>query len=242
MAELEHDLRALGGELAFPQTPDLGARVRARLAEPRRGFLSARRRPLVLALGLALLALAIAFAVPPARSAILRFFHLGAVTVERVETLPPAQERPLLSGLGRSVPREQAEREAGFRMLLPPLEREPARLHVRGRMLSTVLDVPVGDTRRRVLLIELEGDQLGLSKKLAGRETLVQPVAVNGRSGMWLSGAQHVVLFEDAHGRVIQTATRFAGNVLVWLQGDRTLRLEGPLRLRDVLALAKSIR
>jgi len=48
-----------------------------------------------------LVALGIALAVPPARSAILRFFHIGSVTVERVETLPHAQQRSLVAGLGR---------------------------------------------------------------------------------------------------------------------------------------------
>ena len=35
----------------------------------------------------AVLVVGIALAVPPARSAILRFFHIGSATVERVETL-----------------------------------------------------------------------------------------------------------------------------------------------------------
>ena len=52
-----------------------------------------RRRGLVLVLAVVVVAIGIAFAVPPARSAILDFFHLGGVTVERVQTPPAAEER-----------------------------------------------------------------------------------------------------------------------------------------------------
>src|SRR5207244_3067329 len=59
------------------------------------------RRAVVLALALVAIAVATAFAVPQARTAILRFFHLGGATVIRVETLPPAVERKHAGGLGR---------------------------------------------------------------------------------------------------------------------------------------------
>src|SRR5512132_3685714 len=94
MTELERALIALGNELEFPPTPDLWPGVRERLH--RRSWF----RPAVFAVALGLVAVGIAFAVPPARSAILRFFHLGAATVEQVDTLPAAQNRPLVSGLG----------------------------------------------------------------------------------------------------------------------------------------------
>src|SRR5947208_13203898 len=90
MTELERALVALGGELDFPPAPDLVPAVRARLERRRFG------RPLVFAVALLLIAFGIAMAVPEARSAILRFLHIGAVTVERVETLPAALERPLV--------------------------------------------------------------------------------------------------------------------------------------------------
>src|SRR3954468_7834546 len=97
MTELERALVALGGELEFPATPDLWPRVGGRLQ--RRPWL----RPVVFAVALGALAVGVALAVPPARSAILRFFHIGSATVERVETLPPAQKRPLVFGLGPAL-------------------------------------------------------------------------------------------------------------------------------------------
>src|SRR5919197_2911475 len=117
MSELEQALVALGRQLDFPPEPDLAAAVRARIA--RRRFALGRREGLALAFAVLLVAVGIAMAVPDARSAILRFFHVGAATVERVETLPPARERPLAAGLGPALGRTDAERRAGFRVSPP---------------------------------------------------------------------------------------------------------------------------
>src|SRR5213078_271839 len=80
----EHELRGLAAHVDFPAERDLAPAVRARLSphSPR------RRRALVLVLAAALLAIAVAFAVPPARSGILRFLHLEGVTIEYVDKLP----------------------------------------------------------------------------------------------------------------------------------------------------------
>src|SRR5689334_5686548 len=93
MTELERALVALGEELDFPDTPGVWHQVAPRL----------HRRRWVWAVAFAVAALAIAFAVPPARSAILKFFHIGSVTVEQVDTLPPAQTRPFATGLGPAL-------------------------------------------------------------------------------------------------------------------------------------------
>ena len=104
MTELERALLQLGRELDLPAEPDLRSRVRERIERRPR-----YRRALVPALALLLVALGIALAVPDARSAILRFFHIGSATIERVETLPPARERPLTAGLGPALSLREAE-------------------------------------------------------------------------------------------------------------------------------------
>jgi hypothetical protein len=98
--DLERELRAI--ELAWPETPELRLELDAR----RRRSL----RRLLVAVALLLVALAAAFAVPQSRGAILRFLHLGGVTIELVERLPAAQERPLGAGLGRVVTEVHAKR------------------------------------------------------------------------------------------------------------------------------------
>src|SRR5215475_13157087 len=90
---MERELAAL--EVEWPPTPDIASRLEL---APR----PSRRWVAVAAVAIAV-AIGAAFAVPQSRSAILRFFHLGGVTVEQVETLPPAEQRPLAAGLGVEV-------------------------------------------------------------------------------------------------------------------------------------------
>ncbi len=117
MTELERALVALGNELEFPPTPDVAGAVRARLA-PRRRWL----RPAALVFAVVVVGVGIAMAVPPARSAILRFFHIGAATVERPvlrrrQRLDPLDRAPV--ALARHDGREGVEREAAEVRELP---------------------------------------------------------------------------------------------------------------------------
>jgi hypothetical protein len=242
MTELELQLRELGGSLAYPPTPDLARAVGVRLAERPRPWWRASSRRQAFAIALAVLAVSAAavMAVPSARTAILRFLHIGAVTVERVETLPPARERPLTTGLGRRVSLDDGARSAGFRMLLPPLDDPVERVYVRDRVQSALLEVPGAGA---VLLTEIPGSrQFDYAKKLSAPATRLDEVSVNGAFGIWIEGAPHVVMFEDRSGRTRQFTTRLAGNVLIWTRGDLTLRLEGELTKRRALELARSVR
>jgi hypothetical protein len=235
VSALEQRLTDLGRELAFPAEPDLDSRARA----------SARGKPFpwratALAFAAVVAAVAIAFAVPPARSAILRFFHLGGATVERVETLPQARERALARGLGRPLPLPQAEGQVGFDLVLPPLERRPERAYVIGDSVATVLLRSHG---RTVLLSEFPslGGEEAL-KKLAVNATVIDPVQVRGRAGLWLEGAPHVLTWIDRDTGYRERPVLVRGNVLLWLRGGLTLRLEGRLSQAQALQLARSIR
>jgi len=210
MTELERDLRTLRVE--WPETPDVASRLELR----------PRRRLLVPALVLAsILAVAAAFAVPQSRSAILRFFHLRGVTVERVGTLPPAEERPLAAGLGSQIDDARAKRVLDG----PFLPSEHGTLYERDGIVSTLLRGPV-------LLSEFGAPEF--LKKFA--TSSVEWVRVTPDvQGLWIAGAPHVVFFPGA-------SPRLAGNVLVFATGTRTFRLEGPgLTRADALAKAREI-
>jgi hypothetical protein len=214
---IEHALVALGRELELPPAPDLVPAVRARL-EPRRS-----RRPLVLALAAAaLVAIVAALAVPQARSTILRFFHLGGVTIERVDTLPPAQERPLTQRLGPPLTVGEAQRRVNFEPLLPP---GIHRVYVDEGALLAVLN----EQGKTVLLTEFGGGFY--MKKVLGGQTKVVEVRVGPDYGLWVAGARHVF-------RMPSHAPRMASNVLLWTHGDVTLRLEGPLTQAEAVRLA----
>jgi hypothetical protein len=228
MTELERALVALGEAVDFPVEPDLRARVRERLE--RRRFV----RPLALAFAVLVVAFGIALAVPPARSAILRFFHIGSVTIERVQKLPPARERPLAAGLGPALPLAEAEARSGVRLILHA--RRPDRYYARPGLIATLLQY----RGKPVLLAELQGDQTGITKKFATPGTTVQPAQI-GSFGLWLAGGKHVLFWEPSPGNPQQIVPRLAGNVLLWTENGRTFRLEGELPEDQMLELARDI-
>lgn len=217
MTDLEERLHALATEVEWPATPPLRLRL-----EPRRA-----RRPLLLALAAAVVvALAVALAVPAARSAILRFFHLRGVTVERVPTLPSAPERTLGRGLGAPIDTGAARRALRGSLFLPAGATPP--LHLRAGVVSALLPGPV-------LLSEFRAQDAFLIKRVAATGTTVQWIAARGEPAIWIAGARHVVALPHV-------PPRLAGNVLVWEQGTLALRLEGPSLTRAAaLRLARNL-
>jgi len=215
MTELERALASL--DVDWPATPSFELRAPA----PR-----ARRR-LVLAIAVALLvAVACAFAVPQSRAAILRFFHIGGETVERVHTLPPAAERSLRASLGFRISRVQ-----GKNLLGRPFAVAGVQLYRTGIVVSALLP---GD----VLLSEARtGDDPILMKKFVSGATEVEEVVLApGSTGLWIHGGRHVFMAP-------QLPARFAGNTLVWQRGGITFRLEGrSLTRATAIRLARPLR
>ncbi len=234
MTELERALYAVGRGLELPDTPQLASRVRGRIERRSR-----MRLAVAAVLAAAVVGVGIALAVPPARSAILRFFHLGAATVERVETLPPAEQRPLAAGFGPARTRAGAEQVAGVRIALPRFEHgAPTRYYALPGLVATSFR----SDGKPVLLVELAGEQLGFAKKFASPPTRIEPARVSGVFfAFWLSGGEHVVQWSTPAGRPRELATRLAGNVLIWQARGRTYRLEGELTRRQALRLAGEI-
>jgi hypothetical protein len=232
MAELERDLREVGRLLAFPPEPDLVPRVHARLGEAApRGFGFPRRRALVLVLAVLVVAIGAAFAVPPARTAILRFFHIGGETIKVVDTLPNAPRLSPIAGLDGPMSVEDASDRAGFNLILPP---KHGGIYADDGVIATYI-------APHVVLTEARSD-LGMSKKVASQATRIEPLLVNDHSGMWITGAPHVFMYFDSQGRDREKHVRIAGNVLVWAYGSVTLRIEGPITRARALALAATVR
>ena len=214
---LETELRAL--TIDWPETPHFELALEER-----------RRRRWPVAAALAAAALAVAFAVPESRGALLRFFHLGGVTIQVVDTLPPAAQRPLTSGLGPVISTASAKRVVP-RLLLPPLDPPPPLHYTPGNIVSVVF----GHHGHPVLLSELPGGG-GYLKKLASGGSSVEGARVGGAPALWVSGPRHVALFRGQ-------SPRLAGNVLLWEAGGATYRLEGPnLRKDEAIRLAQSLR
>ena len=244
MADLAQELRDLGRRIEYPPQPDVAASVRRRLeteAAPAR--FAWRRRPLVVAVAVLVLAIAVAFAVPPARTAILRFFHIQGATVERVPTLPKVPPGAQLA-LGRRVTLEQAERLAGFRVLLPALGK-PDDVYYDSQPPGGMISLVYGSKEHVHLLVsEFRGvEEPQLIEKQVGEETTIERVLVDGYPGIWVGGAPHAFMYRAPDGQVILESLRLANNALVWSRGQLTLRLEGRnLTKANALRIGASMR
>jgi len=214
MTDLELELRDLAAHLDVPPTPALSGAVLARLTRRRR---SRRRLSFAVAIGIA--ALAVAFAVPGSRAALLRFFHLRGASVSVIDTLPPlTAHRPL----GQPIARDQAS----FRLLLPS-GRRPEQVYARDG--GYWLRYP------GLLVFEFEsspGPQI--LKKVASTTTDVEYVQVHGEPGIWI-GARHGLYLPGG-------APVAAGHTLIWQHGPLTLRLEAAVGRDRALAIARSVR
>jgi hypothetical protein len=176
-------------------------------------------------------AVAVAFAVSPARTAILRFFGVGAVRVEIVDRLPPVQPGPL--DLGVPIDPDSAP----FKLLQSSKLGAPDAVYQIGNVVTLLygrLD------RVRLLVTEISGSDFnsGEAKKLRTGGTKAYFVPLEGAIGpaLWLVGEKHVVQVPGG-GK-----PRLATNTLLWRRGALTLRLEGSLRLKDAIAIAESLR
>ncbi len=229
---IERELRALSAFVDAPPERDLWPGVSARLRGRRRPD---RRRALVLVLAAIALAVGIAFAVPPARGAILRFLHLRGVRIELVDRLPEVTTTAPLD-LGAPLALADAERTAGFRPLTSSLLGSPDRVAWDGGMIWFVY----GDVRLLVSQFRGSGG-IDLVKKLVERRTAITPVTVHGQAGYFLSGASHF-LYLAPTSEVRDERVRMARNVLLWRHGPLTLRLEGALTVSQALRIARSFR
>jgi hypothetical protein len=240
VSKLEEMLVELGRSIREPEPPDLVGRVASTL---RRDAARSRRRwrvALTAAIGAA--ALAAVFAVTPARTALLRVFHLGGISVVRVDRLPPvAPAGPIAPG--RELGFEEAKAHVTFPVSLPGNEGRPDHSFFFGAgPPGGQLTFIYGKTRSPKLLItEFVGTNPGKAFfKEAGPRTTVEVTSVDGARAIWLGGATHFFSFVDGEGATRYYRTRLAGNTLVWQREWVTLRLEGKLTKRQAIKLAES--
>jgi hypothetical protein len=244
MAELERELVELGRRLEFPPTPNLASAVRARLGERRRPWFAVHRRALALGFALLALAIGVAFAVPPARTAILRVFGVGGVEIKLVERLPATPVGKRLR-LGDRVTLTEARRRTDFPVRVPQAGgfADPDAVFVSDAVPGGSVSFVYGsETRPRALLTQFEATAGAFAQKSVGPGTRLELVRIGGVGGYWLEGKPHTFAFRNRNG-VIQFGTlRLARNTLIWERGGVTLRLEGDLTKAEALRVASSLR
>jgi hypothetical protein len=236
-------------DIEWPATPDLAARVARQLHEIEREpsvtgprlSLPRRRRTLVLvAVGIALLAAALAAKV---------VIDLGALTIDTIPGRPTSLPSAVASGptLGHPATLREAEREAGFAVQVPAVLGDPEAVWVDSAQDGTrvVLAWPASETLPTIddlpwgaVLYEFHGQMEQASKGVFMDGNTFEDVDVDGHDGIWIAGEHEldIVTDEGTYSRY-----RVTGNVLVWEADGIVLRLETSLGRAAALRIAESI-
>ncbi|PPA60221.1 hypothetical protein [Micromonospora chalcea] len=237
MDDLERELRDLTGWLEPARTPDVTARVRARLDAPA----PRRRRRYVLATVLAAL---LVVALPPGRAAladaVTGLLRFSGVVIDSAPA-PPPTGTPSPLPAQRHVALAQAQRQVRF-----PI-RVPSRLGAPERVL--VAD-PDGAGGHRVVSLLYRGGTVRLDafdgsldivfhkRSLGADVTLTQ---VGGEFAIWVGGP-HALAYVDRSGTERVATARLSAATLIWEQGGLSYRLEGDLTREQALDVAASLR
>lgn len=242
MPELELALRDLGTSLEWPGEPDLEGRVLhgVRQAPARRPFV--QRRALVLALAVFAVAVGAVLAVPQTRAAILEFFHLRGVTIQRVEQLPTVSvETGLGTFLGDHLSLQEARERADFDIVVPQALGTPDGVYFQESPPGGMVSFLYGSSDEpRALFTQFTATVDEAIFKKVAPDTKIQAVTVDGQPGFWIEGA-HFFSYFDRDGEMQSEQVRLAGNVLLWERGTRTLRLEADVSKQEALRIAASV-
>jgi hypothetical protein len=283
MPELERELRAV--DPGWPPTPDLVTAVLGRLeAEATRGVPDvarpsgeqrrrpsgqapppdrlaparpAWRRPRRVALALLLL-LGGAFAIPPARAAILDVLGIGGTRIERREPtatpspVPPGAPLGAGLGLGEPVTAARAGDLAGFTPGRPRALGRPDAIFFAasppdGGRVSYLYRARPGlpraaETGAGLLVTVMLAQVSPFVEKLAGQNTRLERFRDRGDLVVRLSGAPYGVAYAGPGQEPIFEDQRLAGPTLLLERGDGLLiRVEGRVSRARALAVARSV-
>jgi hypothetical protein len=239
MTALELQLVELGRELDVPEAPELAPRVLAQIA-PRGRRATPRRWILAVAL-VVVAALGATLAIPSARSAFLRIFHIGGEEIRIVDKLPAIKpELNLELSLGQRITLADAQRR--FPTRLRELDEKPDAVFY-AKETGTVWFLYGTTQHVHLLLAQTPGSvEPFFAKKIATQGTRVDFVTVDHETGLYLSGRPHFVMLVDKSGRQFADSVRLVKDVLVWSHAGVAYRLEGELTEQKALEAAAKLR
>lgn len=263
--EMEAALRALAGEIDFPEAKGLASSVRTTLEQsPPPVYRPSRRigRRVLGAPSWATVAAAVAALVagillvsPAARTAVADLLGLGGIGIRFGESPPAPPEVSPDLGLGSRTTLEEARRRASFEVLVPGLPEfaEPDEVYY-------LPDVPGGQVnllyRPRadlpptalpdigMLLSQFRGSvsERDVMGKVIPSGTRIDAVTVGDVPGVWIEGELHYHFYLDAEGKQRQETIRLAANTLIWVRSGITFRLESALSKEQATHIAASLR
>ncbi len=167
---------------------------------------------------------------PQPRGAVARWLGIGSVRIERDTTRRVTALPSAIADLDLGIISSVADAsEALGRPMAVRGDRSPDRVWVETSGSPTVaVNSVYVDKASTILVSELPGPgNVAMNKKLLGQGAQLDFFAVKGRSAVWISGSPHEVLVQLASGSVSVMPVRIAGNVLLWADDVRTLRIEG---------------
>jgi hypothetical protein len=230
--------------------------LRLRLRAALRPVLQPAWQPVAVALivVVALLTGTLAFS-PAARRAVAGWLGLRGVRIQFTPT-PSASPLPLGTGLnlGEKMTLADAQTQVPFRILVPhdPDLGPPDAVYLRRANFDPQVTLlwharpglpNARETGEGLLLTQFRaGVDAQFIKKISFEATTLEPVTVNGGEGFWIAGAPHQLSFVDENGNLLPDTVRLAGNVLLWEQGELTIRIEGKLSREQALRLASTVR
>ena len=256
---LEATLVELGRALAYPEPTRMADAVRARIRAGRPAAARGWRRVLPAAATLLVIAVVLALASPSVRATARDFLRLRGIDLFPVPSVPAPTTRPPSASPSPAFPGERvtlaaARARVPFAITLPPDLGDPDEVYVtRIGASDAVTFVYLAAPGRpatsaavpgvAAVIVELRaGFDDSIIGKGLGPGTRVERVTVGGAPGDWIEGQPHFVFYRDAAGGYQQDTLRLAGNTLIWVQGDVTLRLEAALTREAALAMAERFR
>lgn len=255
---LERDLRDLAHALDYPAATTIAPKVRARLnAVPEQrapfwlGWVGTPRRTLVsLAVAFVLLFALVLAVSPGTRTTVAD--RLGVPGIDISNDAAPMTATGTDLALGRDVTLQYATNRAGFATVSPPLALgDPDAVFLNEQTGGTQIayiyapraDLPeVADTGVGLLVLQFIGEtnESFIQKQLRADST-IELVSVDGKPGYWISGEPHVFFYQDFSGAIREETIRLAGNVLLWEDAGRTLRIESALNRDAAIRIAESM-
>jgi len=210
------------------------------------------RRSWVLAFAAALALVLVGLtAFAPTREAIAGWLGIGAVEIRErpapgtapattpLEPVPGSVAPPSRTG---SVDVAAAQAQVRFPIALPDeaVSGAPTEIAVDSRPPGGLLAISYPTFS--LLEVASAPGQVAVIGKSTQPGVFIDRVVVEGHEAIWIRGDPHEVAYIDQSGDYRTDTVRRAGNVLVWVDGDVTYRIEGAPDLATAVRIASTVR
>lgn len=202
------------------------------------------RRPLAPVLVAAATVVLAILLIAPARDAVAGWLGIGGVRITSGEaptsTPPPASSTDGMPFRAAEV--AALQKRVPFTILLVDEEvaGPPARVELDEDASAALVVLHYNEFI--VVQLATEAGSAPVLEKVLGPDTSVHAVDVRGVEGIWLTGEPHQIGYVRPDGELDADTVRRAGNVLLWVQGSVTYRIEGLDSLEQSLDVAEALR